>query len=273
MISDEDVKQLFQKKLDTPDILTGLVAHGRANAGFRLANNFMMQVFRGLPSHLWKDTHPAGCLRHKTVVNTFGVIPKYCFDCYKVLISPRTVVELFKLLMIFEKLALPNDNPRKCMAERRDYCTGTYKGFIYCRGMEDAKEVSRIVREVIAEDIAPEIPVTTVRGCSEFAKYQPEYARISPGAVLMQYNKGWQFYEDFVDENFIIDKSAYIPELTASDKAAYPAWEIFAMQYWLRYAATIGDTSYVTIAGKTLPPMPGLKRPPFMATAPLAIFR
>lgn len=39
--------------------------------------------------------------------------------------------------------------------------------------------------------------------------------------------------------------------------------EIFAMRYWLRYAATIGDISYLKITGCTLPPIPELNRPPF----------
>ena len=41
------------------------------------------------------------------IFNDYDVIPKYCFDCYKVLITVRSVLELFKLLMIFEKLDLP----------------------------------------------------------------------------------------------------------------------------------------------------------------------
>lgn len=69
------------------------------------------------------------------IFDKFDVIPKYCFDCYKVLITPHTIMDLFKLLMIFEKITLPLDNTRKCMVETRDACSGTYKGFIYCRGI------------------------------------------------------------------------------------------------------------------------------------------
>ena len=37
------------------------------------------------------------------------------------------------------------------------------------------------------------------------------------------------------------------------------------MQYWLRYAAMIGDMSYLTISGTTLTPIPYLKRQKFGA--------
>jgi hypothetical protein len=77
------------------------------------------------------------------------------------------VVELFKLLMVFEKLDLPNDNTRKCMCESRDFCSGAYKGFVYCRGVDEAKAVADIVRKVISDDISPDVPVTIKRGCSE----------------------------------------------------------------------------------------------------------
>ena len=208
------------------------------------------------------------------VFKKFSVIPQYCFDCYKVLIEPRTVNELFKLLMLFDKMALPLDNTRKCMVEARPDCSGTYKGFIYCRGMEEGKEVRTLVRNLISEEISPDVSVTLKRGCSEYAHVYPGYARIKPGAVLMQYPKDWQAREDFFDKNFVFRPDAPVgnvdsPEVKAEGLAGYTPWEVFCMQYWLRYAATIGDTSYLAIACMTLPPIPGLKRPPYRSKMPL----
>lgn len=263
MISDEAVRLLFQKQLDTPDIVTGLMKIAGNNPEFHLDKRFRLQIFRGVSAYRWKDAHPAGCLRHKTVFNTFGAIPKYCFDCYKVLVSPRTVVELFKLLMVFEKMALPNDNTRKCMTERRENSSGAYKGFVYCQGIEEANEVFKIVREAVSEDISPEVPVALTHGCSEFAQLHPKYARVGAGNDSMKYREDWQFYEDFVDTNFVINKPDASEADAVGGKTTYPMWEIFSMQYWLGYAATIGDASYLMIAGKTLPPIPQLKRPPF----------
>lgn len=263
MITDQDVVQLFRNIPGIPMGFTDAEMAGRSR-----------QIFRGIPGSLWKDAHPLGCARHMEVFKKFEVIPKYCFDCYKVLITPRTVVELFKLLMLFEKIALPLDNTRKCMAEGRSDCSGTYKGFIYCRGIEEGNEVRKIVRNEVSDEISPQVPVTLKRGCSEFALAYPGYARIKRGGVMMQYRKEWQAHEEFFDKNFVFhegapDANAEIHDVNAEGLAIYTPWEIFCMQYWLRYAATIGDTSYLAIAGMNLPPIPTLKRPPFRATTPL----
>src|SRR3989344_4298965 len=135
--------------------------------------------------------------------------------------------------MIFEKPTLPNDNTRKCMPERRDYCSGAYKGYIYCRSIEEGEEIRNIVREVVADDISPEVPVTLKRGCSEFAPAHPMYSPTEPDAVFMKYNKDWQVHEDFVDKNFVFNTD--VSDFHVGDDTTYTPSEIFAMHYWLRY--------------------------------------
>lgn len=263
MISDEDVVQLFGRIPRTPIGFTDAEIAGKPR-----------QIFRGTPGDRWKDAHPGGCLRHMEVFKRFKVIPRYCFDCYKVLVTPRSIVELFKLLVLFERMVLPLDNTRKCMVEARHDCSGAYKGFVYCRGMDEGNEVRKIVRKLVSEEISPQVQVTLKRGCSEYAHVYPGYARIKPGVALMQYRKDWQAKEDFFDANFVFHPDAPgahgdSAEVNVEELAAYTPWEIFCMQYWLRYAVTIGDTSYLEITRMTLPPLPGLKRPPFRNVIPL----
>jgi hypothetical protein len=253
MILDEAIKQFFQKNLDIPDIFTGIErmrVSGQAGYGLK---NISLQVVRGMPLHLWKDAPPAGCSRHMAIFMTFGAIPKYCFDCYKLLIEPRTVMELFKLLKCFERIELPNDNTRKCMIEARKNISGSYKGLVYCRGLEDANEVCRLVKEAVADDISPDIPITLKRGCSEYAQAYPNYGQVIPGKEAMEYKNDWAFYEKFADENFIFgEPAAAVNE--ASDTP--PLWDLFAMQFWLKYAAAVGDKSYLAITGgKAIQPL------------------
>lgn len=178
VIIDEDVVQLFRNIPITPIGFTDAQIAVRKR-----------QIFRGIPSRQWKDAHPGGCRRQLEVFKRFKVIPEYCFDCYKVLIAPRTVVELFKLLMLFEKMALPLDNTRKCMVEVRRDCSGAYKGLVYCRGMGEGNEVRKLVRNAVSVEISPQVPVTLKRGCSEYALVHPGYAQIKPGGVVMPYKK------------------------------------------------------------------------------------
>jgi hypothetical protein len=270
MITDKEVVQIFQKIPITPLPFTEEEQKGRKR-----------QIFRGVSGRLWKDAHPAGCTRHLAVFRETKVIPEFCFDCYKVLITPRTVVELFKLLMVFEKIVFPADNTRKCMAECRNDCSGTYKGFVYCRGREEGNEVLKIVRKAVSEEISPQVHVSLKRGCSEYAQLYPRYAQIKQRSGVMQYKNEWKIHEVAFDKKYEFTLGISLSDLggggikDTSDAAeaerieglfAYSRWEIFCMQFWLSYAATIGDSSYLAITAMRLPPIPGLKRPSFKAS-------
>jgi len=261
MIADQDVITIYRQ---VPEIHLGLT-----DAEIEFLPH---QIFRGIPMQLWKDIHPSACYRYLSIFTNFRIIPKYCFDCYKILVSPRNVVELFKLLMVFEKIALPLDNTRKCSVEERKECSGTYKGLVYCRGLDEGNKILRIIRKVVSEDISPEVSVTLKRGCSEFEHAYPEFARIEPNYAIMQhrndmqYRNEWQILEDSFDKN-LASVHQEIPFVNADiakfEAGVYTDNEILCMQFWLRYAATIGDMSYLAITGMTMPPISYIKRPPF----------
>ena len=236
MIPNEAPCKLYQS-LDTPGIYGGSIKS--------------LQVNRGKFPLEWKDAHPGGCDRHYNVFNEFNVIPEYCFGCYKILIEPTTVMELFKLLILFEKIHLPDNNTRKCMVETRLDCSGTYKGLIYCRELEESRELCRIVSKAVADEISPNISVTLKRGCTEYNAAYPGYASTQPGIKPMEYNPDWRILEENFDKGRTYSRRESPVQLTTC-----PPWEVFAMTFWLGYAATIGDTSYLEIAGAVLPPIP-----------------
>ncbi|MBC2732576.1 hypothetical protein [Thiobacillus sp.] len=123
MIMDQEVVQAFREIPIAPIPFTASEQAGRKR-----------QIFRGISAHLWKGAHPGGCARHLALFHEMKVIPEYCFDCIKIVVEPRTVIEFFKLLMVFEKISLPLDNTRKCMVECRSNAPGAYKGIVFCRG-------------------------------------------------------------------------------------------------------------------------------------------
>lgn len=247
MIYDKDVKQLFK--------------NGESILAKSMSQNMTLntQFHRGVGLHTWKNQHPGGCIRHMKVFNKFNAIPKYCFNCYKVYLEPRTVVELFKLMVVFEKLKLPNDNTRKCIVETREEVSGFYKGFIYCRGLDEGKEILKIVQKVVSKDISKKIPATLKKGCSEYGLAYPEYAQIGKGKATMEYKKEWQEYENLVDQDLVINTRP-----TASDthnRPGYSEQDAQIMLAWLKYAAMIGDLSYLKISDRTLQPFQNMKRP------------
>jgi hypothetical protein len=247
MIFDEDVKQLFWDNLNIQ------------RKYLYSEEPYPNQFFRGVGPHTWANQHPGGCKRHMLVFNKFNIIPKYCFNCYKVLIEPRTVVELFKLMMVFDKLELPNDNSRKCTVETREEISGTYKGFIVCRSVEEGMDILKLVKNVISENISDKIQATLKRGCSEYPLAYPEYARIGHGAATMEYKEQWQEYEDLADQELVINTQP--PASDTYNQKTYSTRDVRVMLAWLTYAATIGDLSYLKIYGSVLQPLPDLERP------------
>jgi len=146
------------------------------------------------------------------------------------------------------------------MVEGRVGISGAYKGYLYCRGSKEREEVLDIVRQMISEEVSPDIPVALKRGCSEFVLVHPAFSPKVPDAVLMEYDEDWRVQEDTVDQDLGInrDDSVGMPEYIAP----YSPAEIWAMCYWVRYAATIRDMSYLVLTGYPIPQIPELKRPP-----------
>jgi hypothetical protein len=229
MIPDEFVKQLFSK-----------------------GNNLLKQLDpdETLPTQIYRGMNPFSidCMRHMTVFTRFNVIPKSCFSCYKVMIEPQTVMQLFKLMVIFHELKPPNDNARKCMVECRKHVSGAYKGYIYCSSIEEAEQVKEWVQRLVSEQISRDIPVTLKRGCSEYALSYPEYAQIGQDATPMMYREEWREYEELVDKDFVFETQP-----TTFNRSEYSFSDAKIMLAWLKYAAMIGDQSYLGITGESLP--------------------
>ncbi|MEN8134054.1 MAG: tetratricopeptide repeat protein [Thermodesulfobacteriota bacterium] len=229
MIADETVRQLYQQ---CHSIL------GRNNLLAIYTNK--NQLYRGA-------SPPNDCARHKMVFDTFNIIPEYCFDCYKVTFEPRTVMELFKLLLVFDKLKLPNNNERKCIVENRPEMSGTYKGFIYCRSLDEGKEILNIVQPIVGNAISEGIPIFVKRGCSEFPLAYPAYGHITKNkSQQMSYNEEWRKHEAYADKNMTTQKHDN-PNDFKHNHSGFTLLDILVMRKWLAFAAKRGDLSYLKI--------------------------
>ena len=81
------------------------------------------------------------CERHKSIFKSHAIIPKFCFGCIKIQIDVSQVLDLVRLLLLFDKSDFLAQNIRKCMIEMRDGVTGSYKGLIYCRTLHEAEDI------------------------------------------------------------------------------------------------------------------------------------
>jgi tetratricopeptide (TPR) repeat protein len=229
MITDETARQLYQQ------------CHSI------LAHHNLLDIYTN-KSQLYRGVSPPNdCARYRMLFDKFNIIPAYCFGCYKVTIEPRTVMELFKLLLVFDKLKLPKNNERKCIVEMRPEISGTYKGFIYCKSLDEGKEILNIVQPIVDETIVRGIPIFVKRGCSEFAIAYPAYGHITDNKIQeMTYNEEWRKHEAAADKNMII-QSYDNPNDFTHNHSGFTLLDILVMRKWLAYAEKIGDLSYLKI--------------------------
>ena len=187
------------------------------------------------------------CERHLKIFDTYNVIPKNCFGCYKVQIGLKTVMELFKLYFVFDNLNLKNNNHRKCMIEFRTDIPGAYKGYIYCFSLDEANTIESQLTKILNKTVVKNFIIKVKRGCSEFGIAYPDYKDPEKN---MQYNKDWNSKEKIIDDELSKNDHSSKIVLTKS-LTGTTIRDILVMRNWLSYAKKVGDVSYKKIFEKT----------------------
>lgn len=191
------------------------------------------QIFR-------KNSINLNCERHMKIFNKFNIIPKFCFGCYKVLVEPRSILELIKLFVVFDQIKFVKNNIRKCMIEMRPEISGFYKGYIFCSSVEEAYQIADYLEIFIKENIGSGLHAVVKRGCSEYALSFPDYKAINKsGDQLMNYNEDWKSIEE--EDNLLNSLKSnriIIPTLPGLNLQ-----DILVIRNWIDYAKGIGDAS------------------------------
>ena len=188
------------------------------------------------------------CERHKTIFESFNVIPKNCFGCFKVQIDPKNVIDLIKLFFVFDKIDLPNSKYiKKCLIEMRPGIPGSYKGLVFCFTLEEAEEVKTILTEVLTKVISEDIKIIIKRGCTEFELAYPDYKNVKGKEKdLMKYDEKWSSKEKIVDKVYPKRKTSKERIILGTNKGI-SLNDVLVIHNWLIYAKKIGDTSYKKI--------------------------
>ena len=221
IISDDKIIQLFDKS-------TSIIKR----CDLKIETD-LSQVYRSNSINL-------NCNRHMKVFNKFNIIPKFCFGCYKVLVEPRSILELIKLFVVFDKIKLVENNIRKCMIEMRTKISGFYKGYIFCSSVEEAYQIADYLEIFVKENIGSGLHAVVKRGCSEYPISFPDYKVINKsGGQLMNYNEDWKSIEKDYD-SLSSKKSSkiitpHLPGLNLQD--------VLIIRNWIDYAKGIGDPS------------------------------
>jgi tetratricopeptide (TPR) repeat protein len=233
------------QKIDMKDNASNIIISDRqaANLFDKASGNissYGLELSTGLSQAYRKSSVDLNCKRHMSIFKKHGVIPEFCFGCYKVQVNPRSIIELIKLYFVFDQLELNKNNSRKCMVELRPNIAGFYKGYIFCSGLKQANQISAHVNEVLEKRIGSGLSSTVKRGCSEYPISFPDYKEINnSGAQLMNYNKDWKVIEEDYDKKTPMhakkNKRPSIAGLNLNDT--------LIIRNWIDYAKGIGDPS------------------------------
>lgn len=133
-------------------------------------NNQFQSAFN-TPWHFVNSLQDATCRWYHDIANMFGFVPTRCLNCWKVVVRPRTLQELFTLQGLMVEMA--EKDPEcycKCGIERRAWVFGNYGGYFYTMNKAGLHERYKQVRQLVNDRISPDVDVIPKRYCSEFER-------------------------------------------------------------------------------------------------------
>lgn len=139
------------------------------NAGWYLDTDGRLKIFSKPATDMpWifasQDDSRKCNLWHGAFFNKLGLLPSPCLRCWKVVIRPQTLEDLFELHEIQKDLEWPG----KCGIEVRQTVCGLYGGYFYADSLEQGQRVYEIVRREVDQRLACKPTVILKRGCTEF---------------------------------------------------------------------------------------------------------
>lgn len=150
------------------------------------------------------------------------VLPSFCLDCFKIVLRPKTCLELFKLAEYMQQY----QGPCKCGLETRKTVPALYGGYFYARGVEEGRKLFKM--------LAVEFPSAILkRGCTEFEHYfgRSDFWQVS------QEQREW--------EGYILQQVALTPTPEPQDDEH----RNYIKAHWIRFAHAVGDMSYLVVNG------------------------
>lgn len=230
-----------------------------------LGHGFMVDPVQGIikppestshPKPPWVYVRPAMHKRcifwHTIAFETYNLFPVGCLNCWKVVVRPRTVEELFKLLDYQQETYT---GFCKCGIEVRPFVHGNYGGYFYNDSLEEGLKCYDKVKSDIARFISPEIPVILKRACTEFElKYGDSSQwedKIKDGTWAIK-DAVHDFkplpFETLIYRLNLISNKVQTPESLVPEGCDYAQpgiVKVNVIQGWLEHAWSIGDKTAI----------------------------
>lgn len=168
-------------------------------------------------------------------------VPRHCQSCWKVVVKPYTLQQLFNLLEMQREL----DRPSKCGIETRDSVFGLYGGYFYNKSFQAGMDCYNLVKAAMLKNefLAPLLDevdgygrttrIILKRGCTE-------YEHLLGDSSQWKVTPEQEFIEDLID-NYFVDENL---SLTQPD---HVVWSI--KRRWIEWAYKNGDLTYLRYTG------------------------
>lgn len=191
------------------------------------------------PWHHVKHTHGLDChLWHQvmfdiifTRMNQPKWIPSNCHNCWKVVVRPQSLKQLFALLALQQRLG----HPSKCGIEVRETVHGLYGGYFYNKSFDAGLNCFEMVREEVNKDegLGKDVPVIFKRACTEYEM------RAGPSDL-------WEVSEAQAHAENVID-SVFTHDIIMRNQ---PDWALTKVHTkWIQFAFMNADPTYKEFTG------------------------
>ena len=183
----------------------------------------------------------------------FNIIPLRCREsCWKVVIKPQTVHELYQLYKLMGQLYVLDGYSGKCGLDGRWYTKVRYAGFLYNNTREEGQACYERVHELMSDDeyfttmfmheqTTGQDCIILKKGCTEMQ--HPHFGGFrSSNWEVCELVARWNETEERLSEMFHHDEIDHA--------GMQPGWLIDKITYlWCEYAHMIGDPTYRDVLG------------------------
>ena len=169
--------------------------------------------------HSNQDNYNECSLCFNTMFEMFKFWPTYCLGCWKLVIMPRTLSELFDVYEYQRECG----HPCKCGIEVRDIVNRLYGGYFYHRSREYG-----LIRFYEIRKVFPDTPMILKRGCSEFE------TELGPA-------EDWEVTAEQLEKEDVLKQWVIIPDEVFCQPDHLKA---YIMLKWIHFAYTNSDETY-----------------------------
>ena len=174
----KEVRNYYQMLKDS-DVVSWLEPLWKKGWKWRAGDHKLQVQSNMIPNVPWHFTNPGhdcfiwsnilfDIVGHNQAHGNLQFIPGHCRNCYKVVVRPKTVKQLFAL----ERLQMKLGYQSKCGIEVRDYTPALYGGYFYTQGLEAGRERYQQVRAAVDadQDLGEDVDVYLKRACTEMER-------------------------------------------------------------------------------------------------------